>query len=255
MIKYILILFVILLVFNSCKEAPTSPVKIVEENFYPDKQGHEFTYEIDTINQVGTRFPIGVRKSMHSGTLMFRNANYVVKKDSTVFSSQTFVTSSYFRKTSAAVYYYVDSSIYLSSIPPGLPDSIRRMITIDPEIIFLSFPLQRDKYWTAFKLSISVFPLIELRVSILGDEEIVLNLNGVEKSHQTKKLHYEMFLSTNLADLTVKQKYTANGWYVNGLGTVKYEGSAFIFSFLTGVNIPSTGAETMIAQQMTKYKF
>jgi hypothetical protein len=254
--KKILISFLGLLLFiTACKEAPIQSVTAEDPNEYPSKIGSIFYYDIDSTDQNGVKYNIGYRKSDYGNLIQLNGVEYLMQIDSTTINNTLTTAISYFRKTSAGVYFYVDTSAFTSLIPAEIPDSLRSLIKIDSEITVFSFPLQVGKYWTAFSLSFFNIPLIELKISVYTKDNFEMYLNKEIKNITAQRMIFELIIVNNPLDLEDKTKYSATGWYVNGIGFVKIEGSNLILSMLAGGTINLQTESDKLIQTMTGYRF
>jgi hypothetical protein len=253
--KLLISIFGLLLFITACKEAPIQPVTEQDPNEYPAKSGSIFYYDIDSTDLNGVKYNIGYRKSEYGNLIQLNGVEYLMQIDSTSINNILTTTISYFRKTAAGVYFYVDTSSFTSLIPAEIPDSLRSLIKIDSEITAFSFPLQVGKYWTAFSLSFFNIPLIELKTSVYTKDTLEIYLNKELKNITAQRMIFELIIVNNPLDMEDKTKYYATGWYVNGIGFVKIEGSNLILSMLAGGTINLQTESDKLKQTMTGYRF
>lgn len=233
--KLYCLIFTIAFIIQGCKDDSTGPSKVqLYENYFPVHSNIKNIYDIDTLNQSGQKATIGNRVVIIGDTTILFSTPYHLQKDSIYLEFNSSYSESYVRATSNGVYYYVDTSAYNTFIP----DSLKNLITLDNEIIFLSQPITIGRNWTCYKFTFANISLIDLNAEIIGNENIVNTL--LENDEQINSIKIKYQLKVNLPDIgfgPININETAFLWFVKDIGLIKFEGKRFIASILLGVDI------------------
>lgn len=254
--KFFAFALLTVILVSGCKEETIAPPPVTESYDYPIQSGSKFYYRIDTLSADGLAGQTGSRIITTGGTSVFYNTPYVNRRDSVNLDGLLTVSDLYLRKTGAGVYIYVDTSALASFIP----DSLRPLIDIDNEITFLSYPLDRPRFWPAYKvlvdLVVQTISFVDFNGSYLLEEPLALSLNGRDTTITAKKIQYDLTLSVPDSEGEIsKTSYRAFGWFANGLGMVRMQGSNTILSLFSGGTITGLSAEGESRETMTGYGF
>lgn len=245
-----------ILMVTGCKEETVAPPLAEVTYNYPLTQGEKFYYRIDTVSESGAAGQTGTRVITNGSSVVYYNTPYVNRRDSVILDGLLTVSDLYMRKTNAGVYIYVDTSALAAMIP----DSLRRLIDIDNEIIFISYPLESPRFWPAYKVLVDLvvqsISFVDFNGSYLFTESLALNLNGQDTTIIAKKIQYDLTLSVPDSEGEIsKTSYRAFGWFANGLGMVRMQGSNTILSLFSGGTITGLSAEGESRETMTGYGF
>jgi len=254
--KFLYIALLSAVIVSGCKEETVAPPLAVETYDYPLQSGSKFYYRIDTLSADGSAGQTGTRIITTGGSSVFYNTPYVNRRDSVNLDGLLTVSDLYLRKTGAGVYIYVDTSALASFIP----DSLRPLIDIDNEITFISYPLDRPRFWPAYKvlvdLVLQTISFVDFNGSYLLAEPLALNLNGRDTTITAKKIQYDLTLSVpDTEEEITKTSYRAYGWFANGLGMVRMQGSNTILSLFSGGTVTGLSTDGESRETMTGYRF
>jgi hypothetical protein len=246
---FIIIMILGLLVSACNKDNSTNPPVQNYTGYFPDGDGTTYTYSIAKTDSNGTQ-TTGTRNTEYSGTEVKNGTTYQVQIDSLNISGLSSVSLSYFRKTNDSLYYFLDTTGLSSSIP----DSLQNNISLDKEMKILSFPVNENKTWSVFQLSIkySIFNLNVLTVNGAydGTENITLNLNSGNTNKDAVRLKYTLSIMVPGGPTT---EYNAFAWLVDGIGIVKWQGNAAILDAFAGGGIDLSDTTSVITQNLTSY--
>ena len=246
---FIIIMILGLLVSACNKDNSTNPPVQNYTGYFPDGDGTTYTYSIAKTDSNGTQ-TTGTRSTEYSGTEVKNGTTYQVQIDSFNISGLSSVSLSYFRKTNDSLYYFLDTTGLSSSIP----DSLQNNISLDKEMKVLSFPVNENKTWSVFQLSIkyAIFNLNVLTVdgAYDGTENITLNLNSGDTNKDAVRLKYTLSIKVPGGPTT---EYNAFAWLVDGIGIVKWQGNAAILDAFAGGGIDLSDTTSVITQNLTSY--
>lgn len=237
----------------ACKSSSTDPDPPADtRNFYPVSNGTWYKYNMTQTDSIGN-INNAVRISYITGTLVIGGRPYQVQLDSVLFTAITQVSNSYFRKTNAGVYFNLDTT----GISNSVPDSLLPFLTIDEEIIAFSFPFENGRSWIAFKMNLNYmnifnFNPVNMRITVVGTEDINLQLPGGSETKSAFRLRMELNIISSPFQ-TVPQVLTAGVWLVENIGVVKWEGNATIINAFTGAGIDFDDSTSVITQSLIDY--
>lgn len=247
------ILLIILFLFYSCiDEKSTNPdTSIQNENYFPNSPGSNFKYEVTAVDSNGDTLT-GNRIITYDGDSLIERTNYQVQFDTLdIFSIKT-STASFFRTTETGVFYFIDTTTFTGLIP----DSIKPAVDLQTEMRLFLFPLVPGNTWTVYRISYDFnnqfgYNIINFSANYSTDEELQLNLNGMDKLIQTKKVEYMLTIQNDPE--TPLQNYEATIWLADNIGIVKLEGDAVILGIFNGGGILLSGTSAVITQKLVEY--
>ncbi len=231
------LLFAMVITFTGCKEdTSTDPgdTAISPVGYMPTQTGNYYVYSIDTVGSVPT-FSLGERRTGFAGKQTKKGTEYITQADTTVLGGFATFSQSFIRATENGVYYYVDTT----GLGDVLPDSLKSFLTIDPEVVLLSKPVNVGRTWTAFRLVFFNIAVIDMQALYAGEETLTLNLNGKDESIKTLRVEYTLKVSVpaGFGLDSLNQTLKMNAWYADKIGIVKLNGDSGIINFLTGAGI------------------
>lgn len=250
--KFLYLIF-LSLILVSCKEAPTEPSVTLLMNGFPNNSGIVSVYKVSTTASVNVSMERGFRKSYILTADTSKSIEYFRQLDSTTLDNGLYVSTTYFRNTNAGLYYYVDTTGFSSLITQQIPDTVKQLVKFDKEFTILSFPLTGGKYWTSFSLSILNISLIELKASFIKDENLTLVINNVSQQITAKQILYEFKLNTDPFNPFGIETYSANAWYADGFGFVKFDGSSLVQGILSGSGISQLPENEVVSQSLIEF--
>jgi hypothetical protein len=249
----LIILFFGLILIYSCKEESiTNPIDEDNPIYFPDNEGTFYKFEIlqsDSNGIVST----GTRNVYYLGDTLIDGISFRMQVDTIQIDQQFSNSSSYFRTTETGVFYFVDTTGFVSA----LPDSLQSSVEIQSEMRALLFPLADGTFWTVYRVSISLnefvnFNLIDITGSFLSDEILTLNLSEGDTTVSVKKVEILLRLQTGLADSVIT--FDGFSWLAEDIGIVKMEGSAVVLNLFSGGEIDLSDTSLTTIQNLIEYK-
>ena len=227
------LLLFISIAFLSCNDNSTDPEQETDKNYFPNKEGSVYKYDLEIIDSLGVSFT-AERTSTYSGTTLFNSKSYQIMIDNYVFPQYSFTDSSYFRKTDNNVFYYADVSQAMLIVP----DSLKSLIQADDEAKLFSFPINAGDSTEVYKLAINYSGFLLNIVYVSGKatskENISLIVNGNAFNKEAIKLRFTMSV---VVDFPMMVSYVAEAWLVEDVGLVKLEGDSEAINFMVGNNL------------------
>lgn len=215
-------------VYLGCKESePTPPLLSPDDNYYPLVENSKTTFKVELLNALSTYDSIGAHKVFLSGKNTILQTEYSVRYDSLSTNLLNSNGKSYLRKTERGVYSFIDTT----GLTGFLPDTIKRLLTIDPEQILFSYPVQNGREWICYSVSLPGLSLVDFRATMEKKENVSFAANGVPQNLESLKIKYTLKLNIIGVDSSlISQEYSGSGWYANNFGLVKYEGAQEILA-------------------------
>ncbi len=238
------------LFISACnKDNSTNPPVQNNTGYFPNGDGTTYTYSVAKTDSNGTQ-NTGTRNTEYSGTQIKNGTTYQVQIDSINISGVSSMSLSYFRKTNDSLYYFLDTT----GLSASIPDSLRNNISLDAEMKVLSFPVEENKTWSVFKLSISYLifnlPVLTVDGAYDGTESVILHLNSGDTNKDAVRLKYTLSLEIPGSPTT---EYSAFAWLVDGIGIIKWQGNAAILGAFTGGEIDLSDTTSVVTQSLISY--
>lgn len=233
--KYFTITVLSLLIFVSCKKSNSTQPEEIATTYQPLQTGLHYNYNISVSYSIPFMKPILGVRTMSFGAQVLRGGTiYFIQTDTIGDESGTKVTTSFIRKTNYGVYVFVESDSVLNP----LPDSIKKDATFDKELALVTFPLEKNKSWTVFQMSLPNSLLIEFSAISRGLDSVDFQLTDINMRDEAQKIDYT--LTMYKPEVGIHRNYIATVWFVKNIGIVKIEGSDEILSLFSGGNFPFT---------------
>ncbi len=258
-IKLAGLISILLIVFllSACKdESSNEPAPAPAENYFPISEGTNFKYTITGIDSVGNAIA-GNRTTYFIGGTNLAGTDYSNQYDSLTLNALLIPSQAFVRKTDNGVYYFLDTTGLYSSIP----DSFRSGISLDPEFILFSFPLESGKSWTVFKLTLTIPPFIanftplEVTAYYEGTESnLIIPLSSGNVTSDAEKIRYELLLRESIDPFITPKKLTAYSWIVKDIGVVKWEGNQTVVNALSSAYIDFDDSVNTITENLIQYE-
>jgi hypothetical protein len=238
------------LLINACnKDNSTNPPVQNNTGYFPNGDGTSYSYSIAKTDSNGTQ-TTGTRSSEYTGTEVKNGTTYQVQIDSINISGVSSTSFSYFRKTNDSLYYFLDTT----GLSASIPDSLSSNVSLDNEMKILSFPVDENKTWSVFKLSIKylifTIPVLTVDGAYDGTESLTLHLNSGDVAKDAVRLKYTLSLEVPGGPTT---SYNAFAWLIDGIGIVKWQGNAAILSAFTGGGIDLADTTSVVTQSLISY--
>ncbi len=234
-----LITFVIMILISvSCseKKLPTSPVMEIET--FPSVAGTSYIYVL-TFGQSNSI--TGMKKS-----IIFSKVNnnpndglvsiYQPQLDSVIYQGNTLVDTSYFRKTSSGVFYFIDTT----GISQLVPDTLRSLLAVDTESRALFFPLSINQTWPVYQIDIKIgglpiFSPLKAYGKVLESNKVEFVLRNSKIISDVFKIEYN--LEIQLSPEGQVEKQTAIAYFAVGIGFIKWEGNSSVANLVRGSSL------------------
>ncbi len=249
LIKILLLLTIPILLVHGCKDSVTNPpAEIDTRNFFPDKDGSYFYYNILVFDSTG-QIQSGTRKSHLSGDTSIQQTPYKVRIDSLELNGSLSISNSYLRKSANGVFGYFDTTGFTAIVP----DSLRNLLTISTEFRLLYFPFSINQTWPVYNVSIDLgisrIDIVRISAEVVEQDSITVTFRGDSITKAAYKIKYTMALITGL-DLTT-ETYTAFVWIMEDTGIYQWEGDAELLTFFTGNTAYPPG--TVVLEQLSGF--
>lgn len=251
--RKILIFFSIVILTGCSNEIPNEPPAAGSFNFFPGGLGTNYLYTITETDTGGTVLQSGFRYVLYSDSIFLGSRKYTVQLDSIATDSLNSNTTSYFRKTSTGVFYFVDTTQIINIIP----DTLQADVTLLDESRLLLFPLQEGSLWTFYRMTVNLPSGVPVRVlnvegKYLLAENVVLNLNSGTVNIVGIKIQYDMEL---ISDITQPvQRFTAFVWVADNIGIIKLEGNSVLLGALLNGEFNFSDSTKTIMQELKEFE-
>ena len=253
-IKYFILLVIIVLFISACKDAATNPGEQGNGNYFPGTIGSTYNYSLTQTDSAGS-VTTGSRFVSYTGdTLLTLQSpiSYIVQYDSVETDSGSTSSYSFFRKSTMGVFYFVDTSQVITL----LPDTVREFATLQQETRLVFLPI-KNSFWFVYSILIQLpsgvnFKPVEISGTYVSEETLQLNLTTGTTEVEALKVRYDLRI---IRDYTKPvQKFTANGWFSDGIGLVKLEGDGPILNALNTGEINFEDTTSTFSQELTDYQ-
>lgn len=241
-----------MIILTGCDDnTPTEPPEQIYPDYFPGGIGSTFKYSVTEKDSVGNLLQSGTRNILYSGTFMLNGISYTTQDDSLDFGSQSSVATYLFRKTDTGVFYAVDTS----QIAQLIPDTLKQYVSLRDEMQLLFYPLTTGSSWSLYRITAQVQPGIEVKILDIvakfeNVEQILLTIDSVRIVFPARKVSYTVELFTNIG--SPPERYTANMWYVQNVGLVKFEGNQFVVN-IGGGGISFEPSSNILTQELIEY--
>lgn len=235
--KYFTLATLFLLLFVTCKKSNSIQPEEIAPTYFPLQAGLRYNYIFTISYSLPFMKPnpiSGTRAMSYGDEVKKSGTNYFQQTDTTVDGSGTNVTTSFIRKTNYGVYVFVNSD----SVLFPLPDSIKKDVTFDKELALVTFPLEKNKSWMVFQMSVLSSLLIEFSAICKGLDSVDYQLSDSNMRDEAQKVDYTLTMFK--PEVGIHRNYTVTVWFVKNIGIVKMEGSDEILPLFSGGNFPFT---------------
>lgn len=270
----------LMLLFFACSESDDTPTEPGNGNgngngngggeataakYYPGEVGSKNKYEGEIKENESSQGVPTERNSTYTSEET-REETVYIKQANEINIAGTASTPSnlFFRRSDNGVYIYINSQIFEDLLDSLGIDPGDISFTVDPEITLLAYPFPESE-WAAFKVNIKSysgisFPgegiaVVELTAVHQGQEELAVEATGenmtAEKIVYTGKVGLPSELAVFIPDFP-SLEVQATAWYVENVGLVKTEGSAFILGAISGGNIDLSDSTTVITETLVE---
>lgn len=240
---------------NGCKSNLTSkPVTGPGDNYFPGGNGTTYKYSFTETDSADNQ-TTGTRSTTYSGGTTINGVAYQDEIDTVLLGAYSSVSNSLFVKSADSVNFAIDTSGFSSSFP----DTLFQYIEMSNSIKVFQFPLQENKSWQVFNLSLKLsgmtLSIANVTGTYTGMDQVALNLNTGATTMSAAKIQYVFTLSipniNNPLAPPTTQSYSAVVWLADNVGLIKMQGDGFILDALTGGKTNFTGST--ITQSLISY--
>jgi hypothetical protein len=244
-------ILVIVFTSNFCtSDNSTDPPNQNLKNYYPGGKGTTYKYNVEQQNSSGTII-VSTRSVYYGNEFEIGTVKYREQKDSIDDGSTVTENISYFRKTETGVFYFIDTTGFLSLVP----DSIKNLISVQDEMRLLLNPLAIGSFWPVFRVTVNLQPgfsysPIDINGYYVSQEDLTLNLETGTNMVTAQKVKYDLDFTTDLNQAV--QRFSAYAWFAEEIGIVKMDGSSVLINILLTGGL-SLGDTTTIKQDLLKY--
>lgn len=246
----ILLFSLIVFSFISCnKDDSTSPNEEISPSaasYYPGAAGSTYTYSVKKDNvESGQRVVTFAESSEHGGIYLMQA------------SVMDTTSISYFRRTDAGIYFFIDTTGLSGFIPDSLSGVVS--LSLDQEVTALIKTFNTTKDWTAFKMDVKILTIPYNVVTVTAHYEVTENINlnftSGSVTMEAQKIRYDMkYTVPNLTGGNPEiRNYTAYVWFVKDVGIAKLEGNATVLNAMGGSGIDFADTNKVISQSLISY--
>ena len=249
--EFLVILFFTVIFLFGCTETTTEPDETIYPDYYPTSTGSALKYSMVEKDTLGNIIQSGTRNILFSGSANYNGINYTTQDDSLDFGSQSSVSTYLVRKTETGVFYAVDTS----QISQLIPDTLKQYVTLRNEMQLLFYPLATGSSWSLYRITAEIQPNVEIKIldivaSFEKAQYIELNIDSVRLVFPSRKVSYTVELYTEIG--SEPDTYTANMWFVENIGLVKFEGNQFIIG-TSGGGITIEPSPNILTEELINY--
>jgi len=251
-IKYIsLLLAGIFFIYSCSEENSTNPPDENPLVYFPNNEGTSYKYEIIETDINGV-ISMGIRNVVYLEDTLINSTRYKLQVDSIQTNLQLSVSSSYFRTTETGVFYFVDTTGFISI----LPDSLQSSVEIQNEMRAYLFPLSEGTAWPVYRISVElnefvIFNIVDITGKFISEETLILNISDETQTVNTKKVEIDFKFQTGDADSVTT--FNANTWLAEDIGIVKMEGSAIVLNLISGGELDLSDIAKTTTQYLIDY--
>ena len=200
------------------------------KNYYPGGKGTTYKYNVVQLDSSGTTNSL-TRNVYYSNEVSINSVDYREQKDSIDDGTSITETISYFRKTDTGVFYFVDTTGFLSLVP----DSLKNLISIQDEMRLLLYPLAAGNIWPVFRVSVNLqpgfsFSPLDINGYFVSRENVTLSLETDTTVVVAEKVKYDLDLTVDVNQPA--QRFSAFAWFAEEIGIVKMDGSSVLLAIL-----------------------
>jgi len=234
--KSLLLLLFTLMVAVGCKESTTEPPPNENsEDYFPNSDGNYYYYNIFVSDSLGSQS--GTKTTYYYGDTTLQQTPYQIEVDTFNVHGTQSVSKSFFRKSITGVFYYVD--IDTNAFNSIIPDSLRGAISFDQEYRLLYQPFELYQTWPVYNVSVNYlsvqFDVLKIDAKVINKNTVDLTLNDSTFTKEVFTIRYTAYLTSDLNQPPVI--YGANGFIVEGIGFIMWDGHSEMINFLSGRNI------------------
>jgi hypothetical protein len=251
--NYLKIAFIInLILLSGCSEEklPTPPTMDIEA--FPSEAGTNYTFNI-SFGQPNSITGIKKSRVLPKANIKLNSdivSIYQPQLDSIIYQGNTLIDTTYFRKTSSGVFYFIDTTGFSQLVP----DSLKSFLAIDTESRILFFPLSLNQTWPVYQVDIKiggipVFSPIRAFAKVVDFYKMDFVVRNSKITSNVYKIEYN--LEIQLSPEGQIERQTAIAHFATGIGFIKWEGQTNVVNLVKGTtfNYPSE----FIIEELSSY--
>jgi len=249
--KKVLALFFLSLIILSCSDDKSTSPPVMNIDKFPSQPGTSYTFNVTfglTNPIIGTKRSYFIQKSNNplSNTLSI----YSPQVDSITYSGSLLVDTTYFRKTSSGVFYYIDTT----GLAQLIPDSLRTLLKIDTETRALFFPLSINQTWPVYQIDIQIsgvpiFSPIKAFAKVSDFYKMDFVTRNSTITSNVYRIDYT--LEIQLSPEGQIERQTASALFAVGIGFIKWDGQAAVINLVRGTTFEFPSE--IILEEMRSY--
>ena len=162
--------------------------------------------------------------------------------------------TTYFRKSSTGVFYYIDTT----GVSAFIPDSVRNQLSIDTESRLLFLPLTLNQIWPVYEVNftlggVPVYSLIKISAKVIDSYMLTKTFRDSSITRLVNKIRYD--LDVQLSPTSPKETFTAYGYTMDGIGFIKWEGETLVLSLIRGgmLDFSGTISSSFVTEELLEY--
>lgn len=250
--KKILTFFPVLLLLSfACSESTTEPsVNNDSTDFFPNKDGNFYNYNVSLFDTTGIILQTGTRKSIYNGDTLIYGTSFQVKSDVFELTSLQTENNSYFRKNTSGV----NNGVTLDSIGSYyiLPDSLRGNFSLALEYPILYDSLEVNQTWHVFEIwaDIPQFEIFNVDAEVVSLDTLTISFQNTTRTTEVFEIRYDARFTTSLSQSP--KLFEVNTWIAKGIGFIKWDGDAKLINFFAGAEIYPIN--TIVLEELESFK-
>lgn len=248
-VKYISLVCLIALV--GCKDDSVVTPPSDNLDFFPAKTGAKYSFNFYYDLNPGLS---GAKIISVTDINNISGTEYFAEIDSILFERTVTVDTTFFRKSKTGVFYFIDTT----GVSEFIPDSIRNSLSIDIESRLLFFPLAVNQTWPVYQVDVTfhgipVYSIIKISAKVVDSYLSTKTFRDSSITKLVNKIQYDM--DVQLSPTSPKEKFTAFGYTMDGIGFIKWEGDTLVLDLIRGgiLNFTGTISSSTVVEELTDY--
>lgn len=234
-----------------CKEESVITPLSESYDFFPLKSGARYLYNFYYNADPGLN---GSKVVTVENPININGTEYFTEIDSAVFERALSIDTTYFRKSSTGVFYYIDTT----GVSAFIPDSVRNQLSIDTESRLLFLPLTLNQIWPVYEVNftlggVPVYSLIKISAKVVDSYMLTKTFRDSSITRLVNKIRYD--LDVQLSPTSPKETFTAYGYTMDGIGFIKWEGETLVLSLIRGgmLDFSGTISSSFVTEELLDY--
>ncbi|MBT8380455.1 MAG: hypothetical protein KJN64_14645 [Ignavibacteria bacterium] len=250
---FVLISATFVLTLNYCaSDNSTNPPNQNLKNYYPGGMATTYKFNVQRSDSSGAT-NTSTRYVFYGDEIEINVVEYREQKDSIDDGSSITESISYFRRTDTGVFYFIDTTGFLSLVP----DSLRNLIALQDEMRLLLNPLAAGSIWPVFRIEVNLqpgisFSPIDINGYYVSSESLTLNLETGANSVTAEKIKYDLDIATDVSQPA--QRFSAYIWFAEEIGIVKMDGSSVLLDIILSGRLTFGDTTATLKQNLLNFE-